>query len=133
LLIAHDIAVTSTWCDVLTEQLNTAGILNHTQGLLGDQEPHGKTSVLAKKGPQAQDHDYLVIKESLGREHAIQSLENRLKQQNQGLGLGFKLQGTVVDKALLGSLAVELATAGSTALAYLLKLADDDVAADCSF
>ena len=84
--------------------------------------------MLAKKGSQAQD---LLIKESLDREQVIRSLENRLKQQNRGQGLGFKLSGTVIDKALLGSLAVKLATAGSTALAYLLKLADDDAAAAC--
>jgi hypothetical protein len=59
----------------------------------------------------------------------IQSLEMRLKQQNKGQGLGFKLRGTVINKALLGRVAITLGTTGSTILAYLLKLADDDMAA----
>ena len=30
-VLAYDIAATSTWCDVLADQLNTAGILSHAK------------------------------------------------------------------------------------------------------
>ena len=80
----------------------------------------------------------LLLKDAFGRQpldalHRIAALEKALDNLHRGQGLGFEVFGVVVDRSLLGTVAVKLASVFSSIVALVLALRNDsDVAAQCS-
>eukprot|EP01046_Picozoa_sp_COSAG06_P055026 COSAG06_NODE_9981_length_1775_cov_1.859189_1_plen_491_part_00 len=114
LLLAVDVAHTSSWCDTLVERLNEAR---------------------AKFGPEA-DEKITWLETTLLRLVCLpfqsfpQVFSNRCCAQNKNQGLGFQLGPIVIDTQYLKRLAAQLMTGGALVYGYLLALANPSTGHD---